>query len=154
MKETMITNVSQAVRDTDLHHSRFVSITSTRLSVLSCDDPTFQPCSPRVLFSLKVVGDYSRHSSRSAKISLICCHHSTAFSPRISSSEATYVDRVLIPHLVMHDLKIHNSSPGHNSLRPITLLSNSMMRLSCGTLLGALVSRKSTSNSGGNLIAR
>ena len=151
MTETTITNVSEG-RSGYGSAPLTVSVYNFDPSV-GCDDATFQPCSPRALSSLKVIGD---HFKEFFPISRNYTDKQPPFYGFFTE------DQFIGGHVCRYSpnspcrawLTMHTSSPSRNFSRPITRLSSSTMHLSPGTLLGALVSRVSTSSSGGNSIPR
>jgi Glycosyl hydrolases family 15 len=121
---------------------------------LGCDDATFQPCSPRALSSLKVVGDRFKAFF---PISQNYTDKQPPFYGFFTEDQfiGGHVRGYGVDSSFRHArLTTHTSSPSHNSSRPSTRLSSSMMHLSHGTLSGALVSQRSTSSSGANLTAK
>jgi hypothetical protein len=151
MSETTITNVKEGGRSGYGSAPLTVSVYNFDPS-LGCDDATFQPCSPRALSSLKVVGDHFKEFF--------------PVSRNFTEKQPPYYgffteDEFIGGHVRGHSysssrharLTMHTPSPSRNFSRPLTRPSNSTMRLSHGTSLGALASRASTSSSGGNLTA-
>ena len=131
MTETTITNVSEG-RSGYGSAPLTVSVYNFDPS-LGCDDATFQPCSPRALSSLKVVGDHFKDFFPLSK-------NFTKYQPPYYGFFTE--DKFIGGHVRGYNansssrhgqLTTHTSSPSRNFSRPLTRLSSSMMRLSHGT---------------------